>query len=45
MISLKGEILTAGAVTSIKIRRNTLGEKRVEKGDDIVLTLERFREL
>lgn len=40
-----GEILTAGSVSSIRIRRNTLGEKRVEKGEDILLTIERFREL
>jgi len=30
-------------MTQIKIRRNTMGEKKVEKGDDIALTIDRFR--
>jgi hypothetical protein len=32
-------------VTAIKIRRNTLGGKSVEKGEDIELTVERYREI
>lgn len=44
-LQLLGEIITAGAVAAIKIRRNTLGEKTVEKGEDIEMTIERFRVL
>ena len=38
------EILTSGKA-AITIRRNTLGEKEVTKGEDFTMTVDRFREL